>query len=121
MANTHSFAADYSEARDKFLAAARVADPGSVANVDDVSAHGERFRRASERLGDVGRGFGLGGSPSEEPRAVRPVSSQLRLLDADVSTATQPKVAQVRCAGPSRAAVVPTKPLKRDERVSHTR
>ena len=52
MANIHSFAADYSEARDKFLAAARVA--GAVTYRSDNPAKGPRVKSLSTDVAWLG-------------------------------------------------------------------
>jgi hypothetical protein len=65
MANTHSFAADYSEARDKFLAAARVA--GAVTYRYDNPAKGPRGEALSTDVARLG--------PDDASRAVVTISS----------------------------------------------
>ena len=65
MANIHSFAADYSEARDKFLAAARVA--GAVTYRYDNPAKGPRGEALSTDVARLG--------PDDVSRAVVTISS----------------------------------------------
>ena len=65
MANIHSFAADYSEARDKFLAAARVA--GAVTYRYDNPAKGPRGEALSTDVARLG--------PDDASRAVVTISS----------------------------------------------